>query len=285
MEKDEYLKLYKPYFVERDPTKKHIQKIMEAYENGIMTISIPGLCESVIRTERYARLLENEFIKSYKLVEHNLTIIQLLKKLNMIFENYLIRFSFNAEDPEEKEEFCGISNMGTDGKTKTIIVFCNNNFDISFYKQDKELFQTFFELISHELVHRGQFLLRTYEISFEIYNKNLKKLNNINSEPNLTAKERKRLLMREYLSKPEEIMAYANQILEELRFRGFNNKQIIEKLKSLKIDSNLSAGIKMYNDYFSIANKDDLMIIRRLFRYIYEYITGKEKHVFGVDLF
>lgn len=282
MEKHEYLKLYKPRFVHRDPTKDHIKRIIDATRN-YRTISIPGLCEAVIRTDKYARLLKDEFIKSYKLVDKNLTITQLLKKLNIVFETYSVKFLFNAEDPKNKEEFCGISDMGINGKI--ILIYCNNNFDINFYKQDAELFQTFYELILHELAHRGQILLRSYEVSFELYNKDIKNINKIFLDKSLTEKEKKRLLMRRYLSKPEEIMAYANQILEELRFQGLSNKQIIENLKSLKIKPDLSAGMKMYNDYFSISNKDDLVVIRRLFKYIYEYITGKEKHVFGVDLF
>lgn len=284
MKKHKYLKLYKPRFVRHDPTKDHIRRIIEATRN-YMTISIPKMCEAVIRTDKYAKLLENELIQSSKSIEKNLTILQLLKKLNNVFEIYLIKFSFNAEDPKEKEEFCGISRMSLDGKTKIIVVYCNNNFDINFYKQDKTLFQTFFELIAHELSHRGQILLRSYKASLEIYNRDIKKDSKILSNINLDADEKERLLMREHLSRSEEIMAYANQILEELRFQGLNSKQIIEKLKSLKIDSGLSSGMDMYNKYFSISNKDDLVVIKRLFRYIYEYITGKEKHVFGVDLF
>ena len=55
------------------------------------------MCEAVIRTDKYAKLLENELIQSSKSIEKNLTILQLLKKLNNVFEIYLIKFSFNKD--------------------------------------------------------------------------------------------------------------------------------------------------------------------------------------------
>ena len=118
MEKDEYLKLYKPYFVERDPTKKHIQKIMEAYENGIMTISIPGLCESVIRTERYARLLENEFIKTL------VYIIYCMNKLLLLI--LIINFTF-AKETRDEARTC--LKKATSASCKDLYGYCFDNLE------------------------------------------------------------------------------------------------------------------------------------------------------------
>jgi hypothetical protein len=281
MIKHKYLKLYKPYFVHNDPIKEHLKRIEEATKQ-VSTISTPHLFEAVIRTEKYAKLLQIEFIRISNLFKYSNidSTVPLLRKLDSMFDSYLVKFKFVSIEPEEKEQICGIIDMGTNGENKYITVFCNKNFRSKFLNQDEELFQTFYDLITHELVHRGQFLLRSYKASLDMMNRKIKVDNKITNNNFLSDMDKDRLKVKNYLSMIEEIMAYANQIIEELRFHGLTNKEIIEKIKGLKIDSNLSAGIKMYNDYFSLADKDDLKIIKRLFKYMYQYVVGEEKHSF-----
>lgn len=281
MTKHKYLKAYKPYFVYKDPIKQHLKRIEEATKQ-YCTISIPHLFEAVIRTEKYAKLLQQEFIRISNLFNYSNfdTTTSLMRFLDKQFDKYLIRFRFDSTSPEQEEQKCGITEMIISGEDKYINIKCNNNFRKNFLNQNEKLFNTFYELICHELVHRGQLLLKRYKDSVIMMNKRLRDDLKIKSNDDLSEEEKTLLLYKRYLSDVNEIMAYANQIVEELRFKGLSDKNIIQLIKGFKIPSEYSSGAKMYNDYFSITDKNDYKILKKLYSYIYGYVTGEEKHGF-----
>lgn len=281
MKKHKYLKVYKPYFVRNDPIKKHLEMIYEATRN-MCYISIPRMFEVSIRTERYGRLLQKEFIRISNLFKYSDfdTTISLMRFLDLQFEKYLIKFKFDSIVPDQEEQKCGITKMEISGKDKVIYIKCNTAFRKNFLSQNKELFNTFYDLICHELVHRGQLLLRRYKDSIIQMNKRSREELKIKTNDGLSEEEKTVLLYKRYLSDINEIMAYANQIVEELRFKGLSDKEIIQLIKGFKIPGDYSSGAKMYNDYFSVTNKDDYKVLKKLFTYIYGYVTGEEKHEF-----
>lgn len=269
---------YQPIFAE-NKIKDHLDKVYEACKNGC-SISIPRMFEAVIHTKKYAKLLQNKFLYIAKHIDKSKfsTTISLLRYLDSEFETYNILFKFDSIEPQEEAHLCGITEMVTEGKNKTIIVFCNNAFKGNLLKADNTLFQSFYELISHELVHRGQYLLRSYKISYKIMQKILKDKSDIENNSSLSDEQKETLKTRKYLSNRYELMSYANQIVEELRFNGFDNKKIIDICKSLELPSEYSNGASMYDDFFDKDEKKDLLILKQLFKYMYQYITGIEKH-------
>ena len=269
---------YRPIFAE-NKIKDHLDKVYEACKNGY-SISIPRMFEAAIHTKKYAKLLQNKFLYIAKHIDKSKfsTTISLLRYLDSEFETYNILFKFDSIEPQEEAHLCGITEMVTEGKNKTIIVFCNNAFKRNFLKADNTLFQSFYELISHELVHRGQYLLRSYKISYKIMQKILKDKSDIENNSSLSDEQKETLKTRKYLSNRYELMSYANQIVEELRFNGFDNKKIVDVCKSFELPSEYSNGASMYDDFFDKDEKKDLLILKQLFKYMYQYITGIEKH-------
>ena len=63
-------------------------------------------------------------------------------------------------------------------------------------------------------------------------------------------------------------MAYANMIIEELRFNGYNNKEIIDGIKYDKFGIEDSEFLELYKRNF-VSNRK---IIDKLYKYIYAYL-------------
>lgn len=182
---------------------------------------------------------------------------ELTKYLNYFFEEYYIQFSFIGFD--EDSDGSGITKMQTGNKSYTTIVRCNQDFRSNIKTNSQILVQTFYELITHELTHRGQFLLN--------------ELNIFNDKKNIKDK----LGWKNYLSQKYELMAYANQAIEELRFEGHSNNDILVMIKSFNFRDSKSTTIKNYMETFDKKVSSDLKILKQLFKYMYEYLMGDIK--------
>ena len=68
-------------------------------------------------------------------------------------------------------------------------------------------------------------------------------------------------------------MAYANLIIEELRFNGYDNKQILEGIRNDRFGIEDSEFLELYKIHF----KTDKKVIGKLYKYIYEYLKSPVK--------
>lgn len=258
------MKRYKPYFVKFDPYSKQLNMLRSATSQGyeICFKRIHSLEESVIRTEKYAYQIKEWF--EYVLFElRNTNFIvtsDLTKVLSNYFDPYGIQFIFKGNNIAS--DGSGIGGMQSGNKTYVIQVLCDHNFKQNVKTQSKLLIQTFYDLIVHELTHRGQFLLRNiYRMETEKY-----------TSPRENFKK--------YLSQKSELMAYANQAIEELRFEGLSDKEIIIKLKSFDFKETRSATLLNYMSTFNKNDPSDYKIFKQLIKYMIEYLTGERKRYF-----
>jgi len=258
------MKRYTSYFVKNDPYSKQLNIIRRESKKGFEVCfkHLATLEEAVIRTEKYAYQLKGWF--EYFLFEAkniNFIITQdLTKALTEHFEPYGIEFHFTGNNPES--DGSGIYRMQSGNKTYVIQVKCDQNFKQNAKSQSPLLIQTFYELLTHELTHRGQFLLRN--------------IHKMEKEKYISSTED----FKKYLSQKAELMAYANQAIEELRFEGLSDKEILIKVKSFDFKETKSAAILNYMKYFNKNDKKDYMIFKQLLRYMVEYLTGERKRYF-----
>jgi hypothetical protein len=77
--------------------------------------------------------------------------------------------------------------------------------------------------------------------------------------------------IKEQLSNNQEIMAYAWQAVEELRYRFGNDKEILEHIK--KYDLMFFRHSAILSAYYSLFEKDD-PILKKFYKYMYLYLEG-----------
>ena len=250
-----FLERYTSYFVHYPSIEKDHKRINDAFEGGYYT-SLSRYHEAVIRTDRYASILRDRF--EY-LMFHVSRIFpdeaSLVAFLNKQFESHMIVFKTTNKDvsSSDYDVMCGIEEMRCNPVTKEIQILTNNNFRVKFFNKDSELLETFYELILHELVHRGKSILSNYEALQKEFKKFINSRKSI-KQLNMPDKEKLYLDARLYLSRKDEIMAYANQIVQEMRFNGFSDKYIIDHAKRFDISEDEAFPLKNYYVYF---RKDD----------------------------
>jgi len=288
------LELYKRFFsddeIEYGNYDTNYQRIIDADAGGYYT-SLIRCKESAIRTERYAKILKDEFIKCIDRLKNKQYYVtsDLTKDLSDHFNKFIIRFIFTGgdtpklEDEEERKSVeDGISEMRTLAVSKEIQVLVNKNFMSKFKSGDKELINTFYLLMCHELVHRGQCIFRRYfslSSEAEFIKRDQKKLEN----PNLSPAKAKVLRDKLYRRRKAEIMSYANQALEELRFKGYSDKVILDKFRTGDVDEIESPTFLKYITTFKTDSEDkehDKIILNKFYKYLYDYVTGEENHNF-----
>jgi len=256
-----YVKPYKSYFVKEDPRQDQFKKIHEAYQKGsrISFKHLYSLDEAVIRTDKYANLLTNIFKGILRTIEGKMFVEtkDLTKHLNMYFDEFGITFIFDGYNRDS--DGSGIMGALSTNEEFRIVLYCDQYLRPNVKTNNKLLIQTFNEFMLHELTHRGQFLLR-----------NLDRLHEMKAKTTDYG-------FKQYLQDKHEIMAYANQAVEELYFQGLTQKEIIIMIKSFNFVESKSTSIKFYMDNFSKYNKDDLVILKRFFKYMYEYLVGDIK--------
>lgn len=234
--------------------KEKQKEIIDGYE--FHTVGISMFYEAVIRVDDYSDLLIKKLNKFYlKYQGEKLENKKIIELLNNEFKSYNIIFIFSSIK-ENDEENTGINLMDTGikkGNIIDILIICNsllNKMLIDNFKSFKEKFQI---LIKHELIHKGQFLkIADEDLRLKV----------------LKDKQKTMAYMEQY----HEIMAYANNIIEELRFDGYGDDKILQTVKDKK--QNESGTLDLYINLFKIK-EDKPEVLHRLYKYIYEYLKGK----------
>lgn len=174
---------------------------------------------------------------------------QLCKQLSGILKNYKILFVDIREENEDnffkKGQFNQISDI--------ISILCFSG--INYIIKDDRYFELFIKkiqvLIGHELVHRMQYIQRALE--------------------NLSYKTGESF--KKYLSDPDEVMSYAWQAVEELRFRFGDDNEIISLIKTESpIKYRVSFALTIYKTEFKIDEKP----MKLLYKYMYMYLDSNE---------
>lgn len=218
------------------------------------TCSHPVLTEAVVRPDNYAKMLTELFQYSCKKSKNKLDkgLIFFLFELNKRFREYNI--NFEIENVGRIYSQNGIHLMETSSSTGKINVKCNYKFEESLESERNfsKLLRDFYYLIGHELIHRGQFFYRKFKDL-----KSYKYYNDLN-----------------YFEDKDEIMAYAWCIIEELRFQGIKNAEIIKMVSNVKRFED----IKKYSDVFKNIEEQLYHKNKKAFnlflKYLYEYIKG-----------
>jgi hypothetical protein len=212
--------------------------------------------EAVFRSDNYANELYSLMIKTLK-DNKNPSLkydVQICKFLTSIFSKYNIIFI--PEGNYYNNGFAsGINEMQSGEQTLLIKVLCSLSIDKIFDSPiiQQEFLKEFKQLISHELVHRGQYI---------IFNKNKVIKDKIYFSKNKTGLA--------YYSQKHEIMAYACLIVEELRFQDLTDKDILLFCKNRENFKNYSCEtFDMYKEVYGNSN-----VFERLLKYIYEYLKG-----------
>jgi len=212
---------------------------------------IESLKETVIHINRYLDILKDElnYIERILKVSKNIDTLQLF---NEIFSKYKIVFDLVADNSNNQSAFI----KGTTQRAN-ITIFVNENF----YKYTSinylDVFNGFKKecllLFGHELVHRGQYYVRTGD-KINFYNFDGE------NEPN-----------ENYLSNPQEMMAYAWMYIESLHYAGFKDDEIFNMVKTGNLRKVWSLHIDFYLSDMKILN---LKVYKRFLRYIYQYLEN-----------
>jgi hypothetical protein len=213
------------------------------------------LDEAVIHVKKYLDvitiLLDNEkstIIKTQSLEDK-------IKLLNTIFLRYKIQFDLIDSDDRKY----GIV-KGSCYKENITIYFNELVFDPL---DDSHIFDFFkkelLALLGHELVHRGQYYVRQGDfLNFIRFEKP--------EENNYTQKQ--------------EIMAYAYMGIENMRYKGFADQQIIQKIQSGNV-SHMESGI--INVYISDIKDKDEKAYKKFIKYVIEYLVDPIRYELKVE--
>jgi hypothetical protein len=228
---------------------------MERYIS-IKDAYVPLLSEAVQRPHNYLKLIEGklEKYKKYFLKQNNG--IDILFKLSSIFKKNNIKFI--ADEKNFHYNYFGINGASTSPDIfRTIEVYCYPKAILDLSKNEKN-FDLFVKILlnylGHEFVHRMQTVdIKNEELLKKLFSTNLKN-------------------KQKYLSKKLEIMGYAWTIIEEFRFMGYTDKEILNVMRTPKsIKSIGRTEPSVYKEYKKLFYDND-EILNRLHKYMYEYI-------------
>lgn len=214
-------------------------------------------CEAVIHVDNYLKTLEKELNTIYtKLpIENSDRAIQILKDT---YKEYNIEFIEIDVDDRIKPIVRGGLIKG-----KSFVSEDFYHIEIYYHKSLPNFFKdtfyfhvfkdTFIEILLHELTHLGQGL----KMEWVRYKGEKKPKNEF-----------------EYYAKKNELMAYANLIVYELRFNGEENKDILNKIQTSQYGVEDSEFLMHYKKIYKNYPK----VLNQLYKYIYEYIRGEIKN-------
>jgi hypothetical protein len=212
---------------------------------------VTNLCEATIHVDKYVNMLSNYLHDNRQILFDEENEDNKIDLLNSLFKPYKIQFKLQDESGKNYGLIKGICNK----ENITILV----GFNIFEYLIDSPLFKVFrqklLNLIGHELVHRGQYYIRQADfIYFYAYENNIEK---------------------GYFSNPQEIMAYAWMGIENMRSHGYNNNQILSKVKN----NNVSAAEMGFSHiYLSELKELDIKAYKRFLKYMYQYLVDPIKY-------
>lgn len=214
--------------------------------------------ESVYRPDNYVKnLLQylKEILKKYegKTVRYPGFICNILNKE---FSKYNIIFEYEGGYKQDGYK-CGINEMRTGSTSLTIIIQCSPSIEKIFIDKNFQIkfIQAFKELIGHELIHRGQFIA--------VQNFHMDK---IIARFLHTDKYKTEI---GYYANKHEIMSWSWQIIEELRFKGATDAEILYYLKNKKGSYDSPVFENIYLKFYNSSN-----VLKRLLKYMYEYLKG-----------
>lgn len=221
---------------------------------GIQDLSL--LEEAVIEVKNYLNQIENiikKIKKDIKNIENNEKLVDLFNKE---FQSNKIKFLYEPFYFDLGFGEYGI-NIGLSNKRNgDIFVKVNLKFAESFSDNFNHFLKSLLHIIGHELVHRGQTLFATQEYLLKLKSK-------ANEDES------------DYFSDKQEIMSYAWQIIEELRFviPAKDNKELKEHFKNFNFIRSKSI---IFDKYMSLFSENDY-VIKRLVKYIYQYLDNQGK--------
>lgn len=208
--------------------------------------------EAVIHVEKYTSLIKNILSQiKRELITYRVDPVQLF---NEKFYTYKIVFVAISTNKSHK----GIV-RGNCNRENITIYLDEDMFPQYVEKEDldvlfKEFSQDLTLLISHELVHRGQYYLRIGD-KINFYNFEGAPMVDIDLD---------------YLSNPQECMAYALMYIESLRYSGFTNEEMIAMLKTGNFQKSQSLHIDFYINDIKKINMDTF---KRFRKYVYQYLV------------
>jgi hypothetical protein len=230
---------------------------------------ITSLIEAVYRPDKYVDILYNQMktiikTNSGKKFKYNEKLVIYLSEQ---FREFNIGFDYSGHSFNDGDA-TGINVMVIGSKTLDIVIYCSPSIEKLFIDRDFQLefLSSFKQLIGHELIHRSQF------ISVENY-RNQIKINRYNNSPKYQTEVG-------YFADKAEVMSYAWQIIEELRFQGANDRDILEYIKDTGKHPEYHCMIyeEIYLKYYR-----NTTVVNQLIKYIYEYLKGNIRlNVMGV---
>jgi len=250
---------YKPLSIIKNisKTEENIEYSKSLLRNNKKYFSFEFLSEKVIDVNLYVSLVLKILDNFYKKYKNNIfKSSKMTKALNEIFKSYKFIFEYIGSI-EKDEEKTGINIMGTkvDKKDKFPYIHILCNLYIGKCLENRENYENFRKkfqlLIEHEFIHRTQFLLMAdkklrYKVNSSSFDRD-----------------------EEYFGDYREIMTYAKQMIEELRFNGKTDNEILNIVNN-RI-RNESSILDLYLKLFK--NKND-KVLKKLYKYIYEYLKG-----------
>jgi len=263
------MKRYSPLYIEKFKDTGAFEKFVKNFKdteirNGeeytIFTRSVhpSTLFEAVIRVDDYVKLLKSKIDAFYKVNKNKYTNSDdILKALNKEFSTFDFIFEKDNFKIDEDPEHSGINDTDTGSKKDSdvidVLFSCNKYIsnilvDVKSFEKFKE---HFIQLSEHELIHRGQLLrIKTKELRAKVANRKDTVENQFN-----------------YYKHIHEIMAYSKVIIEELRFGGFTDKEILGIIRNG--EDRLS---DIFDNYLKLYKKDKVIVLNRLYKYMYEYL-------------
>ena len=213
--------------------------LFKRYLLGDYSIDEFSMNESVffINTESYKEILNRE-------CKNIQTKDKLVNELNRVFNNRNIKFIHSiSKITKNQAELIK--------KTGLINVYVDILFWLQYKKNFKVWVEYFIRIMEHELIHREQF----NKVNFKNYKDVRRYSENTKNE----------------LSNIHEIMAYSKIIVDDIKkYYSHTDASILNFLRNPI--SNISY---VFDDYISLFGKNN-KIIKRLYKYMYEYIiTGK----------
>lgn len=235
------------------------KKILISYYNDYLRHHqdrITRLCESVIHVDKYVENLNNILIQNKNNIIDSELDEEKIILINELFKPFKIKISV--------EDGYGKSNGLIRGACyrENITIFVGYNIYEYLYMPEsfKKFRQKLMNLIGHELVHRGQFYLRKSDfMKFYSFENNRDK---------------------SYFSDPQEIMAYAWMGIENMRSHGYDDKQILQKVKSNNVSA---AEIGFSHIYISDVKELDMRAYKQFVKYMYNYLVDPIKHNLKIE--
>jgi hypothetical protein len=173
------------------------------------------------------------------------------KKLNKLFASFYITFTFT----KEISAFGIVGASTTNDRTQSITIYLSTN--LIALRNTTAMKQFFLELkskISHELIHRLQFIKANKD--------------KLNLQKRITNEK-------EYMSDKHEIMAYAFNTVEYFRMIGLTDLDLISRLKKKDIMLNSCFFYQKYNEVFNMEDKE----LKLYFKYMYMYLDGQARNI------